>query len=150
MSDFDMKEIADEKDKLIMLYEFTGTRIAEFKAQQRSITNYGLLIYAAIVSSKKLINDINTYEVCLLNLLALIVLAMGIWLIKEFSASTKERQRCLTKIRDQFGPRFIAVWNGGDCKVDNAAIKPKTVLKYFHQVILIIGFIISTLLIWRI
>lgn len=140
----------EKLQELIMLYEFTGSRIAELKAQQWSITNYGSLIYATIVSSKKLISDVAIIEVVFLNILALVVMGMGFWLIKEFSASIKERQLCLAKIRVEFGPEFIAIWSGGNCKVSNDPLKPKTVLKYFHQFILMFGFVVASLLLWRI
>ncbi|WP_166258597.1 hypothetical protein [Marinobacter salicampi] len=142
--------MSEKNQELIMLYDFTGSRIAEFKAQQWAITNYGAVIYASIVSSKKLIGDISTIEIAFLNLLAFIVMVIGIWLIKGFSESIKERQKCLAEIRKKFGEEFIFVWSGGSSKVPNDGSKPKTVLRYFHKFILMFGFIITTLLLWRI
>jgi len=133
--------------EFIMLYEFTGTRIAEFKSQQWAITNYGAVIYASIVSSKALITDISNIEISILNVMAFIVMITGIWLIKGFSKSIAERQQCLATIRKEFGEHFISVWCGGKSKTE---VKPKTILKSFHKLIFFFGFAATSLLLWRI
>lgn len=139
----------EKAPELIMLYEFTGTRIAEFKSQQWAITNYGALIYAAIVSSKALFKDISNWEITLLNIAAFLVCGVGIWLIRTFAESIAERQKCLSSIRAEFGEDFQRVWCGGS-NLQGNSIRPKTILKKFHQMILISGFIITTAMIWRI
>lgn len=140
----------EDNQELIMLYEFTGTRIAEFKSQQWAITNYGAVIYATIVSSKTLIKNVSVLETVLLNILTLVVMVIGIWLINGFSESINERQKCLAELRKKFGEEFIFVWSGGHSGVAEGKVKPKTVLKTFHRLILVFGFIVTTLLLWRI
>lgn len=143
--------MSEENAELIMLYGSTGSRIAEFKTQQWAITNYGSVIYASIVSSKALISNISNIEIVTLNIMAFMVMLIGIWLIKGFSKSIAERQRCLAAIRQEFGDEFITIWRGGEkFKEDQGIVKPKTVLKSFHKFILVIGFIITSLLLWRI
>ena len=133
------------KEELIMLYEFTGTRISEFKSQQWAITNYGSILYASIISSKELVDNISFIEVVFLNLAAFIVLICGAWLISQFSQSVKERQNCLKNIRTKLGNDFMEIWGG-----PSESIEPKTLLKKFHVFILILGFIFTSFLLWRI
>lgn len=135
----------NNKEELIMLYEFTGTRIAEFKSQQWAITNYGSVLYASIISIKKLIDNVCYTEVVALNAAALIIMLSGIWLISQFSNSIKERQQCLKNIRDKFGEEFTQVWGG-----PTETIEPKTLLKKFHVFILVLGFLFTSFLLWRI
>jgi len=133
------------KEELIMLYEFTGSRIAELKSQQWAITNYGSVLFASIISSKKLISGICFIETIILNIVAFIIMLCGAWLIWRFSIAISERQNCLKNIREKFGSEFIKAWGG-----PQENVQPKTVLKIFHILILFTGFVFTTFLLWRI
>ena len=133
------------KEELIMLYEFTGTRISEFKSNQWAVTNYGSVLYASIISTKRLIDNTSWIETIVLNSAALIIMISGIWLISQFSQSIKERQLCLKNIRAKFGDEFVQIWGG-----PKEAVVPKTLLKNFHIFILILGFLFTSFLLWRI
>jgi len=133
------------KEELVMLYEFTGSRISEFKSQQWAITNYGSVLFTSIVSSKKLIGNISCTETIALNMVAFIILLCGTLLINQFSKSISERQICLSNIRAKFGDEFIEVWGG-----PKKNIQPKTVLKRLHILILFTGFVLTSFLLWRV
>ena len=129
-------------DELRLLYTSCVSEIAGFKQQQWQITNYGLLLYAAVASVPKVVVKPTQCEFLLLYAVAFIILAAGWYLIGLFSTSIQERRARLIEIRTKhFTDEFNAAWRCG--KSENEApdvLTEKTNLLIFFQGVFVVGF----------
>src|SRR4030066_1939415 len=133
-------------EELRLLYSVTIADIAGFKQQQWRITNYGLLLYAAIASVPKLLGKLTQTEFALLWLTSLVVMITGWVLVWMFHASLKARWERLTEMRKKyFTEEFRIAWRGG--KTEEAAPDDPTNrigFLWFFQAVFLVGFIFDT------
>lgn len=138
-------------EELRLLYSVTVADIAGFKQQQWKITNYGLLLYAAIASVPKLLDKLTQTEFVLLWLTSLAVMITGWVFVWMFHASLKARWERLTEIRKKyFTEEFRNAWRGG--KSEEAAPDDPTnriSLLWFFQAVFVVGFIFDTWILYR-
>lgn len=142
-----------EHDELRLLYSMSVSDIANFKQQQWKVTNYGLLIYAAIVSLPKFAGHLTQVEYVLLYVAAFAVMATGWYLIALLHKSIGERRSRLVEIRKNFSKTFMHCWRGGksENEVPDNVDRPnkKTGLVWFFQVLFGIGFIVVCWLLYK-
>jgi hypothetical protein len=111
-ADADPKRVGDE---MRLLYSTAVSEIAGFKQQQWHITNYGLLLYAAVSSAPKLLGgSLTNVEYLVLAVVALAVLISGWILIGMFDGSIRVRRERLTHIRTHhLTDEFRVAWRAG-------------------------------------
>lgn len=140
-------------DELRLLYSISVSDIALFKQQQWKVTNYGLLIYAAIVSIAKFAGRLTQTEYAFLYVAAFVVMATGWYLIALFHKSIRERRSRLVEIRKNFSQTFMHCWRGGEAedRVPDNVDRPdrKTSLLWFFQVVFGVGFIVVSWLLYK-
>ncbi len=138
-------------DELRLLYSVTVADIAGFKQQQWKITNYGLLLYAAIASVPKLLEKLAQAEFIVLWLTSLAVMVSGWVLVWMFHASLKARWERLTEIRKRhFTEEFRSAWRGG--RPEEAVLDDPTnriSLIWFFGAIFLVGFLFDTWFLYR-
>ena len=149
MSEDEDKNIMHEE--LRLLYSVTVADIAGFKQQQWKITNYGLLLYAAIASIPKLLGKLTQTEFGLLWLISLAVMITGWVLLRMFHDSLEARWERLTEIRKKhFTEEFRSAWRGG--KSEEAVPDDPTnriSLLWFFRAVFLVGFIFDTWILYR-
>jgi hypothetical protein len=115
------------------------------------ITNYGLLLYAAITSVPKLLDKLTQTEFVLLWLTSLTVMITGWVLVWMFHASLKARWKRLTEIRKKyFTEEFRNAWRGGESE-EATPDDPtnRNSLLWFFQAVFLVGFIFDTWILYR-
>ena len=106
-----MNQTIDNQEELRMLYHITVSDLSYFKTQQWSVTNYSLLIYAALVGVAQLLNPtLNNCERLFLSVLALATMAAGILVLRKLQTSILVRQARLDAARDNFSDIFKQAW----------------------------------------
>lgn len=99
------------EEELHLLYQVSVQDLAFFKGQQWSITNYGLLLYAAIVGIPQIPNICLTpCERLILCLLATALTGSGVFLLWKLERSIKARRDRLKKIFKTFTNTFCLAW----------------------------------------
>ena len=99
-------------DELRLLYQVTVSDLSYFKTQQWSLTNYTLLLFAALVAAAKTL----TPGLCSSERWTLIALAVGtalgaLVILFKLQASISIRQARLQKIRGSFSSAFNEAWS---------------------------------------
>ena len=106
-----MNQPIDNQEELRMLYQITVSDLSYFKTQQWSVTNYSLLIYAALVGVAQLLNPtLANSERFFLSGLALTAMAAGITVLRKLQTSILVRQARLDAARDNFSNIFKQAW----------------------------------------
>ena len=139
-------------EELRLLYSVTITDIANFKQQQWQVTNYGLLLYAAIASIPSLLQQkLSLAEYVFLWLISLTVTITGCVLVWMFHASLKARWERLTEIRKKhFTEEFRSAWRGGKSE-ETVPDDPtnRISLIFFFQAVFLVGFLFDTWILFR-
>ena len=99
-------------DELRLLYNCVA-EIASFKQHQWQLTNYGLLLYAAVASLPKLFGKLTEAEYASLHFLLLVIVAAGWFILGLFADSIQVRRSRLTEIRKYFSTEFREAWRYG-------------------------------------
>lgn len=101
--------------ELILLYEVSVSDLTFFKRQQWAVTNYALLLYAALFGLAQLSSGGVNYSARLgLLLLATVILIVGIWLLWRLEKSITVRKLRLKHLRDTaFSYGFRMAWKAG-------------------------------------
>ena len=129
-------------DELRLLYASCVSEIAGFKQQQWHVTNYGLLLLAAIASVPKVVERLTELEFFILYAAAFLVLSAGWYVLGLFSASIQMRRGRLTEVRSKhFTDEFKAAWRCGksEAEVPDAPAE-KINLLWFFRAVLTVGF----------
>lgn len=130
-----------KNDELRLLYSACVSEIDSFKKQQWQVTNYGLLLYAAIVSIPKLLGTLNQVEYFVLFGAAFSVVASGWYLVGVLADSIQVRRKRLTETRKHFTKEFMNAWRYGKTEAevpDNP--EEKLQLLWFFRAVLLVGF----------
>jgi len=136
----------NKDEELRLLYQVTVSDLASYKRQQWQVTNYGLLLYAAIISIQKLLGNIFPWEVFALIIAAIAICASSSLILIKLDKSIKGLRRGLTELRRHFTNEFRIAWEAGRPEL-NSSDDPDRKLDYtwFFCLILIIGL---TAVIW--
>jgi hypothetical protein len=105
-------ELTDrEHTELQLLYTVSVSDLAFFKNQQWQISNYVLLIYAALVGITQLLRMNPLCSSALfLSLLATAVFVVAVWILWQLKLSIEGRRDRLKKIRVVFSKCFQKTW----------------------------------------
>ncbi|QQE88782.1 hypothetical protein [Azotobacter chroococcum] len=130
-----------KNDELRLLYTACVSEIDSFKKQQWQVTNYGLLLFAAIISISKLLGTLNQVEYFVLFGSAFIVVASGWYLVGVLADSIQVRRKRITETRKQFTKEFMNAWRYGKTETE-APDNPeeKLQLLWFFRTVLLLGF----------
>lgn len=130
-----------KNDELRLLYSACVSEIDSFKKQQWQVTNYGLLLLAAIGSFPKLLGTLNQVEYFVLFGAAFSVLVSGWYLVGVLDDSIQVRRKRLTESRKQFTTEFMKAWRYGETEAkvpDNPEEKLR--LLWFFRAVLVVAF----------
>lgn len=98
-------------EELRLLYQTSVTELEFFKRQQWSVTNYALLLYAAIVGITRLLDgDVSSLEKLVLCLVATIVATLGVYILFVLNNSIDIRRARLAAIRTEFTALYQSAW----------------------------------------
>lgn len=147
MDNLDIKIDERIHAELLALQNLAAADIAFYKQQQWQATNYILLLYAAIVAAGKLvIAPLSDSELGALWLIALVVFLSGLYVIHDLNNSLSRSRDLLPAARKYFNKdiSLSAYACGGD--PENALIKSsdKPSLNKLFQLVLVVGFVLTT------
>jgi hypothetical protein len=113
MSDRTEDDIACANDDLRLLYQVTVSDLAFFKGQQWSVTNYALLIFAALVGVTQLdqVEDLLLSDRTLLLALATVDMVLAFVALIHLHCSIKLRRARLTSVRGKLSKSFKESWS---------------------------------------
>lgn len=140
-----------KNDELHLLYTSCVSEIASFKQQQWHVTNYGLLLYAAIASMPKVVaTKLTELELFLFYIGTFTVLAAGWFLVGMLSSSIQERRGRQTEVRKQFTKEFKHAWRVGrpESEVPDSPQEKPSLLWFFRSVF-VVGFGVTSWLLAR-
>ena len=130
-----------KNDELRFLYTACVSEIDSFKKQQWQITNYGLLLYAAIVSIPKLLGTLNQVEYFVLFAVAFSVVASGWYLVGVLADAIQVRRKRLIETRKQFTKEFMNAWRYGKTEAEVPdKLEAKLQLLWFFRSVFLVGF----------
>jgi hypothetical protein len=96
-----------QKEELQLLYQTSITELEFFKRQQWSVTNYALLLYAAIVGVAQLLQgNVSAMEKLVLCLVATTVGLLGAYILWVLNNSIDVRKARLVEIHQHFSDNF--------------------------------------------
>jgi hypothetical protein len=128
-------------EELRLLYSACVSEIDSFKKQQWQTTNYGLLLYAAIVSIPKLLGTLNQIEYFVLFAAALSVVASGWYLVGVLADSIQVRRKRLIETRKQFTKEFMDAWRYGKTEAEVPdTLEAKRKLLWVFRSVFLVGF----------
>ena len=129
-------------DELRLLYTSCVSEIASFKQQQWHVSNYGLLLYASIASTPKLVAaKLTQFELFLLYVGAFAVLAAGWFFVGMLSSSIQERRGRQTEVRKLFTKEFMNAWRVGRSEIEVPDLaQEKRSLLWFFRMVFVVGF----------
>lgn len=130
-----------KSDELMLLYSACVSEIDSFKKQQWQVTNYDLLLFAALVSIPKLLGTLNQVEYFVLFGAAFAAVASGWYLVGVLADSIQVRRKRLTETRKQFTKEFMYAWRYGKTESevpDNP--EEKLQLLWFFRSVFLVGF----------
>jgi hypothetical protein len=96
-----------DHEELLLLYSSCVSELSAFKQQQWSVTNYTLLVNAALVAVGQIVGDaLRAGERFMLLFLALLSLGLGLRVLCLLQHSIVARRERQTKVRAFFGVPF--------------------------------------------
>lgn len=98
-------------DELRLLYEVTVSDLTYFKTQQWSVTNYSLLLFAAVVGAAQFLKPApSQWERVVLGIIALVVASAACTVLWKLQQSVRVRQARLSAARSHFSRAFQRAW----------------------------------------
>ncbi len=131
-------------EELSLLYSSCVSEIISFKSQQWHTTNYGILLYVAVISIANLMKPTDCVGCLLIYALPAIILVAGLYMIHTLFESIHTRRKRLTEIRKHASDNFMVAWGCGKSReqvVDDPDQKLK--LSWFFYSIFVLGFFIT-------
>jgi len=136
-------------------YQFDGIRYDcgskfGYLQQMWKVTNYSLLLYAAIIAITKILTNLSPREFCVLWIANFAVLIAGSILIWMLHRSLKVRWFRLTETRKPFTEEFKNAWRGGKSEKemkDNPDVRNSLV--WLFQTVIVIGFACDSWILYR-
>jgi hypothetical protein len=138
------------RDELQILYTSCVTEIASFKQQQWQVTNYAILLYAAITGIPRILDRLSQIEYFALFAAALVVLSAGWRVLQMLADSISIRRSRQTEIRKMLTADFMRAWRCGrsETEVPDTPMEKPNLLWLFGS-ILLIGFVATCWLLYR-
>ncbi|QQE87917.1 hypothetical protein [Azotobacter chroococcum] len=109
-------------EDLRLLYQVTCQDLAQFKQQQWQVSNYGLLLYGAIVGIAQLIRPISDKEAIILLFLIVIIIVSCVFCILKLEKSIKARRDRLKNVRGKLSKELESAWATQNKEPDSPAI----------------------------
>lgn len=138
--------------ELLALQNLAASDIAFYKQQQWQATNYVALLYVSIIAAGKLVEaPLHSFELIMLLVITLIVLATGLSVINELDMSLAKSRDRLPAARKYFNKEislraYACEGNPNDALMPSSE-KPS--LKKLFQLAMIIGFLLTSWLLFR-
>jgi hypothetical protein len=105
-------ENGNTHEELRLLYEVSVTDLEFFKRQQWSVTNYALLLYAAVVGVARLLDGgVSHLEKLVLCFVATGVAILAGYILWVLNNSIDVRKARLAAIRKNFSTTFHSAWS---------------------------------------
>jgi hypothetical protein len=105
-------ENASTHEELRLLYQVSVTDLEFFKRQQWSVTNYALLLYAAIIGVARMLDgDVSRLEKLVLCSVATGVAILASYILWVLNNSIDVRKARLASIRKNFSAAFHNAWS---------------------------------------
>jgi hypothetical protein len=102
---------SETQEELRMLYQVTVSDLSYFKAQQWSVTNYALLIFAGLVGITQLLKPLTaSCERLFLGALAVAGMLAALVILAKLQKSISVRQSRLVTARNNFSESFKQAW----------------------------------------
>ena len=140
-----------EQNEFLTLYQVSAQEIASFKEQQWKVTNYGLLLYAAIIGIPKLLPGPQyKWESVVFFLISFSVLVVGIFLICQLDKALSEARGRVSRSRYSLSEKFFEASTG--IKKDDpssARIEDSLSLAPLFYGVFVVGFFISSWFLYR-
>lgn len=96
-----------EHEELIMLHQISSNDLAFFKRQQWAVTNYAILIYAALLTiNQQLISNVTVWHRLVFIILTVATAISALLIIRELQEAIACRQKRLDKIIEKFSDTF--------------------------------------------
>ena len=137
--------------ELVELQKLVCADITFFKTQQWQAAYYGLLLYAAIAATPKVMNTPPPPAgLLVLGVIALIVLSTGLYVLSQLEIALERRREILVHARRSFTKEALTAYGAGD---PNDALKPakeKVSLNRVFKAAYVLGFSLTewVLLTW--
>jgi hypothetical protein len=93
-----------EQQEWLVLYQLAVEDIRFFKDQQWKISNYAILLYAAIVTISQIVKPLTYSERCVLTILTLIIAACTTWILISLQSSINNARKEHTEASKYFKP----------------------------------------------
>ncbi len=139
------KNSDQEHDDFLELHRTAIHDIAFFKLQQWRVTNYALLLYAAIVALPKFLPPpLSLVEAPLRWLLSFAVVALGGMVLCQLQKSIGKGRARLNKIREHFSKNALDAWAAG-----GKSSEDRPSLLWLFLSVLVVGFLLVTGLLYR-
>lgn len=129
-------------DELRLLYSSSVSEIASFKQQQWHVTNYAILLFAAVAGIPRVFDHLSQVEYLVLFLAALAILSAGWYVLGMLADSIYIRRKRQTEIRKIFTAEFMHAWRRGMSEgeaPDDPKEKPNLVI--FFRAVLVLSFL---------
>jgi hypothetical protein len=138
-------------DELRLLYASCVSEIASFKQQQWTVTNYGLLLDAAIVAIPKLVTAPPRALLLVLYVCTVAVVVAGWYVIGTLNRAIKVRRRRLNFVRRTFTQQFNTAWRAEEPQETFEAEKQQDlrIFLWVFRTVLVSGALITLLLLVR-
>ena len=102
------------REELLVLYQVTVADLAYFKSTQWTVTNYAVLLLAAVAGLRQVVGaDIMPLERAGLSVLACIIGAAGLAMLFKLEQSIRVRETRLDAVRENLSAEFNAAWRAG-------------------------------------
>jgi hypothetical protein len=97
------------RDELLMLYETSVQDLAFFKQQQWNVTNYVLVLDAALVGARQLVGG--TVGIWIVSIAALVLCFVGVLQLNSLQESMEASRARLRRIRERLSREFLDAWD---------------------------------------
>lgn len=138
------REKARAAEEIRTIYGLVVSDIQFFKLQQWRVTNYGLLLYAAVIAIPKLLekNGLSSPEYIVLFIVAFSVLAAGLYLLESLAQAIEKGRTRLDDVKKHLTDEARAI-------VASESAKDKASLLWLFRAVLGAGFLIVSWTLYR-
>jgi hypothetical protein len=143
-------EDSPRPEEIIALHQVAVSDIAFFKFQQWRVTNYGLLLYAAVIAISLIFKDSNRIEIAVLWILVLAVLIVGVIVLCQLEDSLRKGRDRLAELRLHFSKPAMKAWAAGKETVEAFREgEEKKSLLWLFATVFVVGFALDTWILCR-
>ncbi|MCI0559091.1 MAG: hypothetical protein MN733_11390 [Nitrososphaera sp.] len=138
------REKARAAEEIRTIYGLVVSDVQFFKLQQFRVTNYGLVLYAAVIAVPKLLekNGLSPYEYFALFIVAFVVLAAAWLLLGSLAQAIEKGRKRLDEVKKHLTDEARAI-------VAFESAKDKASLLWLFRAVLGVGFLIVSWLLYK-